>query len=109
MMREIVQRSLAGQPDITVAANGSTSAGGGYDAHSMASEANVIVTSASDPSSGELPERLLDFPRHRVLVLAADGRNAVMHEPQLIATLYPDVQPAELLAAIRRGRRSAPE
>ena len=108
MMREIDQRALAGQPDIAVTANGSAPMAGAYDTHSMAwDEAHVIVTSATDPFDRELPEELLDFPRHRVLVLAADGRDAVLHEPRLIPALYPDVQPAELLAAIRSGYQSS--
>jgi hypothetical protein len=53
-----------------------------------------------------LPKRLLGFLDHRVIVVDPHGRNAVLHEPQLTATHLLDVEPAQLLAAIRHGRPS---
>lgn len=107
MMRDIIHRILEGQPDIAVTAD-DTSLPLADATPAAENEPVVIITSAADAAGTALPEQLLHVSRQGVLVLASDGRDAVMHETRLLATVYPDVHPADLVAAIRRhGHRSA--
>jgi hypothetical protein len=107
MMRDIIHRILEGQRDIAVTADDTPLSLADAGA-AVGSEPVVIITSAPDAAGTALPEQLLSLSRRGVLVLASDGRNAVMHEARLLATVYPDVHPADLVAAIRRhGQRSA--
>jgi len=107
MMRDIIHRILEGQRDIAVTAD-DLSPFLADGAPAVESEPVVIITSAPDAAGTALPEKLLNVSRRGVLVLASDGRDAVMHEAHLLTTVYPDVHPADLVAAIRRhGQRSA--
>lgn len=95
MMREIIHRVLEDQGDIAVTWDDALP--------SPADGASVVIITAAPAMSGvALPERLLDLPRHRVLVLASDGRDAAMHEARVLTTVYSDIQPCDLLAAIRQ-------
>jgi hypothetical protein len=107
MMRDIIHRILEVQRDIAVTAD-DTSLSLADATAAAENEPVVIITSAPDAASTALPEQLLHVSRQGVLVLASDGRDAVMHETSLLSTVYPDVHPADLVAAIRRhGQRSA--
>lgn len=94
IMREIVHQALDNQCDITVMPEGAPQA------------PTVIIMWARNACEAARPEQLLNVSRQRLLVLAADGRTAVMHEVRLVETVYPDVQAADLLAAIRRQTTS---
>jgi DNA-binding NarL/FixJ family response regulator len=65
-------------------------------------QANVIVLGAPVGSETEdYHDLLYERPRMKIIVIAADGRDAVLHELQPRLIQLGDVAPASLIAAIR--------
>jgi chemotaxis response regulator CheB len=95
ILREIVASIIAHQPDLDLVAEPT------YDPANVAAmvqrtQADVVVLSTHKPELSRLLFVLLELrPCPRVLLLAADGRQAFLCEP------LGELSPAELLDAVR--------
>jgi chemotaxis response regulator CheB len=102
MLGDILRNAVAGQPDMTVA-------GEIADQERLAptvqrADPDVIIIGAAD---GDLPpflQRVMEAsPRLKILVVAADGREVVLHELRPNAIPVLDVSVESILREIRRA------
>lgn len=100
MMREIVTETLANEPDMIVVGEYSERAG---FLHALAEDRpDVVICGTSTPEESALPNHFLAMSPHvKLLMLAINGRGAVMYELRPHTTTLGDVSPQRLLDAIR--------
>jgi len=102
LLREIVERAVAGQPDMEIA---ELRAGGDLSDALRAARADVVVSGA-DHDYDELRDLLDRRPRLKVLTVADDGREATLYELRPARTQLGEVSPETIVEAIRSARRA---
>jgi hypothetical protein len=100
MLMEIIKNIVVSQDDFDLA--GEIVGRGGLLQAATDLQADVIVLGA--PAATE-PEDYQDLlygrPRLKIIAIAADGREAILHELQPLVIPLGEVAPASLIAAIR--------
>ena len=103
MLREIIERAVAGQPDMEIVDD--------LRADALAPEglrragADVVI-SAGEHDSAAVNRLLCELPRLKVLVVSADGRETALHELRPTRTALGEVSPQTIVDAIRGARRA---
>ncbi len=106
MLRDILRNAVAGQPDMTVA--GEIAELDRLAPMMQTAAPHVVIIGAED---GDLPpflHRVMQAsPRLKILVVAADGREVVLHELRPNAIPVRDVSAEGILREIRRAVRES--
>jgi chemotaxis response regulator CheB len=105
MMCDIVREAVAHEPDMVVVGEGADR--DGVLGALAAQRADVVIIGTSDPEQAALPFKLLErSPGVKILMLAMNGRRAMMYELRSHQTPLADVSPRRLVDAIRSGSTS---
>ncbi len=102
MLREIIERAVAGQPDMEIVDE--------LPREDMLSEAltragaNVMI-SAGEHDDVALQRLLEELPSLKVLVVSADGRDTALYELRPTRTPLGEVSPQTIVDAIRGACR----
>jgi hypothetical protein len=105
ILMDMVKNIVVSQDDFTLA--GEMISRDGLVRAAADGRADVVVLRAlATTEAGEYRDLLYSRPRMKIIVIAEDGRDAVLHElePHLIPLA--DVAPASLIAAIRSAAHS---
>ncbi len=98
VLRDIIDTTLAAQPDIEVIRRGST------QTHSHEYEPDVVVIGLRDSDQAETLEQLFSrYPHARVLGIANDGRHAYMNELRPHRVSLGELSSEQLVDVIRRA------
>src|SRR6476660_986613 len=90
IMRRIIEDTIASEPDLQL-----------LEARPHA-EADVVIVGTPKSEEPDAAEAVLaQWPRSRVLMVAASGRHTVMYELRPFRTELGELSPADLVAAIR--------
>jgi DNA-binding NarL/FixJ family response regulator len=104
MLRDIVTRLLAAEDDLEVVGEGDR---GDLSSALAQFGADVVVLGCDDPEAPELGQRVLRaHPLLKVLAVATECRQAVLHELRPHRTVLGELTPESLLAAIRSAAGS---
>jgi len=103
MLREIIERAVAGQPDMEIVDD--------LPPNAMAPDAlrragADVVISAGYHDSAAVSRLLCELPRLKVLVVSADGRETALHELRPNRMELGEVSPQTIVDAIRGACRA---
>src|SRR5262245_43226039 len=103
MLREILERAIARQPDLLlVADNGSDEAAGHVD------HADVVVGFAGADEPHTWPAYLHRWPDTRVMTLDVTGRQTFLYELRPYRTEYGELSQSEIVDLIRSSVETGP-
>ena len=104
MLREIVERVIADEPDMElVEPSAAFDRGGNLDLHGV----DVVITGRDDP--GWAADLLRARPGFRVLALTRGGKEGLLYELRPHRVALGELSPRQLVAEIRYGRSTSAE
>ena len=103
MLREIIERAVAGQPDMEIVDDLPRD---GIRAEALLRTRADVLISAGDHDDVELNRLLQELPRLKVLVVSADGRDTTCLELRPTRTPLGEVSPQTIVDAIRGACRA---
>jgi hypothetical protein len=102
MLREIVERVIADEPDMElVGPSAAFDGSGNLDLHSV----DVVISGRDDP--GWAADLLRARPGFRVLALTRGGKEGLLYELRPHRVALGEMSPQQLVAEIRYGRSSS--
>jgi len=103
MLREIIERAVAGQPDMEIVDDLPPD---GIAPEALRRAGADVVISAGDHDPTAVNGLLAELPRLKVLVVSADGRETSLHELRPTRTPLGEVSPQTIVDAIRGACRA---
>lgn len=105
MLREIIREVVSPQPDMEVAGEFAA-------AHSLLeaverTQADFVITGTGDAELADVGRVLREWPRLKVLAVAADGRQTYLYELRPQKVHLGEVSPQNLLDALRSAARES--
>jgi DNA-binding NarL/FixJ family response regulator len=103
MLREIIERAVAGQPDMELV---ETLPHDQMRVETLMRTGTDVVISAGEHGSDTVRQVLEELPRLKVLVVSGDGRDTALYELRPTRTPLGEVSPQTIVDAIRDARRA---
>lgn len=103
ILREIIERAVAGQPDMEIVDDLSPNA---LAADALRGTGADVVISAGGHDAAAVDGVLAELPRLKVLVVSADGRHTELVELRPTRTPLGELSPQTIVEAIRGACRA---